>query len=176
MFKEAFHHALKIVYFEHKQNNHLGILINTLLKLVRDKAFISPNKDEKEKWTHNDTLCDINEFHTATKELLIKASITTTDGSKRRVPWQTMSSMYKVQRMQDTCSCKLSCGICKTYVHMHFCTCLDAPLHITVCTYVHFIHIRYPPANTTNSAQPQHSSYFTQVINSQWTVASQSGK
>ena len=72
--------------------------------------------------------------------------------------------MYTVERIQDTCSCKICCGTCKACVHMYSCTCLDASLHTTVCKHIHFVHVKYPPANTTDSDQRQHPTYSPQVI------------
>ena len=47
------------------------------------------------------------------------------------------------------------------------CTCtrtrLDASLHTTVCNHIDFVRVKYPPADTTNSTQPQHSTRSTQV-------------
>ena len=48
------------------------------------------------------------------------------------------------------------------------CTCtrtnLDASFGTTVREYIHFVHVKYPPAETTNSDQPQQSACSTQVI------------
>ena len=39
MFVEAFHRVLKVIYLHHKVNIRIDILLITLLKLSRDKAF-----------------------------------------------------------------------------------------------------------------------------------------
>ena len=39
MFVEAFHRVLKIVYLHYKQNRRVDVLLVTLLRISRDKAF-----------------------------------------------------------------------------------------------------------------------------------------
>ncbi len=51
MFVESFHHTLKEVYFERKQNRRVHHLLFKLQKISRDKAYEQLIKAEKEKAT-----------------------------------------------------------------------------------------------------------------------------
>jgi len=61
MFLESFHRTLKVVYLEHKQNRRIDFLLNTLLKIARNKVFEQLTKLEKGKHTHR--IAEINKWH-----------------------------------------------------------------------------------------------------------------
>ena len=52
MYCESFHHILKIVYLDSKQNHHLDRLLAVLLRFAKDKAFERIQKLEKGKSSH----------------------------------------------------------------------------------------------------------------------------
>ena len=63
MFVEAFHSVLKIVYLHHKQNRRVDVLLVTLLRIPKNKAFEQFHKMETGKLTHR--VCEINKRHKA---------------------------------------------------------------------------------------------------------------
>ena len=67
MFVEAFHRVIKVIYLHHKQNRRVDVLLITLLKISRDKAFERFNKIEKGKRSHR--VCEINKRHKAAEQL-----------------------------------------------------------------------------------------------------------
>ena len=69
MFVEAFHRVLKMVYFHHKQNRRIDILLVMLLKIARDKTFEWLHKIEKGKLTHR--VCEINRHRKAANLLFV---------------------------------------------------------------------------------------------------------
>ena len=63
MFVEAFHSVLKIVYRHYKQNRRVDVLLVTLLRIPKNKAFERFHKMETGKLTHR--VCEINKRHKA---------------------------------------------------------------------------------------------------------------
>ena len=70
MFIESFHRLLKAVYLDNKNNKRIDTcsLLNTPLRIARDKAYERLIKVEKGKHTHR--ICKINTRHKAAKSLL----------------------------------------------------------------------------------------------------------
>ena len=140
MFVEAFHRLLKVVYLQHKQNRRVDVLLNTLLKIARDKTFEMLLKQEKGKNTHR--ICEINKRHKAAQLMLSNPRISTVGNLVWEVCSQTRAEVtYRVQQHQKHCDCKLRCKSCSGCVHMYSCTCLDASLHATVCKHMHLVHM-----------------------------------
>lgn len=61
MYAEAFHRVLKDIYLDIKQNRHVDNLLNTLLKISREKAYEQLIKCQKGKMTHR--LKEIRDRH-----------------------------------------------------------------------------------------------------------------
>ena len=68
MFTESFHRLLKVVHLENKNNRRIDSLLNTLLRIARDKAYERLIKVEKGKHTHR--IYEINKRHKAANSLL----------------------------------------------------------------------------------------------------------
>ena len=140
MFVEAFHRVLKIVYFCHKQNRRIDVLLVTLLRISRDKAFEWFYKVEKGKWTHR--ICEINRRHKAAIMMVEKAVIADIPDEQ----W-TMNSdsrentRYTIRRQITDCNCRIMCSSCQTCTHNFSCTCLDSTLRSTVCKHIHYLMI-----------------------------------
>ena len=156
MFLEAFHRVLKVVYFQHKQNRRVDVLLTTLLKIARDKEFERLTKVEKGKPTHR--ICEINKRHKSAMDIHGKkyGNFTTIETDQK---WEVMSlskpeTKYIIQRKLASCDCKLNCSSCKVCTHMFSCTCLDSILHSTVCKHVHLLVIENKENVTTKVSPP----------------------
>ncbi len=140
MFVEAFHRVLKVVYFKHKQNRRVDILLTTLLKISRDKEFERIVKLEKGKPTHR--MCEINKRHKSALHMCNTKILTIEADKEWRIQSQYEPTVYyTITRQTDVCECKLLCTQCMVCLHMLSCTCLDAVLHATVCKHIHLLAI-----------------------------------
>ena len=71
MYSESFHHLLKVVYLNSKQNRRVDHILSVLLQISKDKAFERMCKLEgKCKSSHR--LCKINKHHKSAMELISK--------------------------------------------------------------------------------------------------------
>ena len=145
MYLESFHRVLKIVYLPTvtPAKQTCWLLLYTLLKIARDKAFDQLQKCEKGKHTHR--ICDINNRHKTALTFASLASIQETESNVYRITSQSRPGIvYSIQRINTSCSCKLKCRFCYACAHMYTCTCLDACTNTTVCKYMHLIHMQQP--------------------------------
>ena len=138
MFVEAFHRVLKMVYLHHKQNRRVDVLLVTLLRISRDKAFDWFHKMEKGKVTHR--ICEINRRHKAA-ELIQKQNICKIKELKTNERWIIASDtvQYTITQQNEKCMCKIRCSFCMTCPHNFTCTCLDSTLRSTVCKHIHYL-------------------------------------
>ena len=138
MFVKAFHRVLKMVYLHHKQNRRVDVLLVTLLRISRDKAFDWFHKMEKGKVTHR--VCEINRRHKAA-ELIQKQNTCIIKELKTNERWIIASDtvQYTITQQNEKCMCKIRCSFCMTCPHNFTCTCLDSTLRSTVCKYIHYL-------------------------------------
>ena len=61
MFAESFHRVLNVVYLNHKKNRRINLLLMTLMKVARNKAFERFRKLETGKIAHR--ICEIMKRH-----------------------------------------------------------------------------------------------------------------
>jgi len=61
MFVESFHHLLKVVYLDGKQNRWVDMLLNTLLSIAKNLLYEQITKEEKGKLSHRQ--CEIRKRH-----------------------------------------------------------------------------------------------------------------
>ena len=113
------------------------------MRISKDKAFERLIKTEKGKSSHR--LCEINKRHKRAE--LMQVVIQTKSTNTWEVPSQTEDITYIVCRINDVCTCKLSCRSCGACVHMYTCSCMDAILHATVCKHSHLVHMRTKPGH-----------------------------
>ena len=92
MFVEAFRRVLKIIYLQHKQNRRLDLLLNTLIKVARDKIFERLLKCERGKQTHR--IREINKRYKNAIELSLKSSGHIIEEDKWKVTLQTNPAMF----------------------------------------------------------------------------------
>ena len=141
MFVEAFHRVLKVIYLHHKVNRRIDILLITLLKLSRDKAFERFHKMETGKLSHR--VCEINWRHKAAEQIQQnnQCHITTVQlNTEWTVQSISMTNTYHtVKRQMDSCNCHLICKSCRVCTHQFTCTCLDSTLRLTVCKHIHLV-------------------------------------
>lgn len=137
---EAFHHVLKDVYFNKKQNRRIDCLLVMLMKYAKDQILEQAIKLEKGKVTHR--LREIRNRH--------KSAHTVTDVRKTSneevwvVPSATTVGVeHTVKRVtqKEMCQCKLVCDRCKVCVHMYTCTCTDFLLRACACKHIHAVHM-----------------------------------
>ena len=127
-----------MVYLHHKQNRRVDVLLVTLLRISRDKAFDWFHKMEKGKVTHR--ICEINRRHKAA-ELIQKQNICKIKELKTNERWIIASDtvQYTITQQNEKCMCKIRCSFCMTCPHNFTCTCLDSTLRSTVCKHIHYL-------------------------------------
>ena len=154
MFVEAFHRVLKMVYLHHKRNRRVDVLLVTLLRISRDKAFERFHKMETGKQTHR--MCEINRRHKAAElmQLSNNCQVTTVSDIEWRVQSQSQQHIqYQIKQQNDHCECRVTCSSCGVCPHNFTCTCLDSLLHSTVCKHIHFLVLTEKRITYTRSAQ-----------------------
>uniref|UniRef100_A0A1X7V9Y0 SWIM-type domain-containing protein n=1 Tax=Amphimedon queenslandica TaxID=400682 RepID=A0A1X7V9Y0_AMPQE len=135
---EAFHHSLKVCYFDKKQNRRIDMLLHVLHKIARDKVFERVLKTQKGKMTHR--LSEINKRHKSIDKIKEVSEITSLNDTSWNVSSSNGHSTYTVTTvMVGNCSCQLCCHTCGACVHDFTCTCIDFIVHATVCKHIHFI-------------------------------------
>ena len=139
MFLEAFHRVLKIVYLHHKQNRRVDSLLVALIKIARNTAFERMRKLEMGKNSHR--ICEIMKRHQSANKLS-STLITPINNKKWKVNSQNVQDIhYVVEKLEESCDCKVICHDCQICPHAYTCTCLDATLHATICKHVHLVHM-----------------------------------
>ena len=146
---ESFHRFLKIVYLDGKHNRRVDHLLNTLLRIARDKVFDRISKTEKGKVTNRMT--DINKRHKAASQLSVIP--TKIDESQWQVQSESRDVTYTIHRVVAECSCKLRCHSCSACIHMYTCSCVDSAIHSTVCKHCHLVHMTDSVVDSTNQSE-----------------------
>ena len=104
-------------------NRRIDILLITLLKLSRDKAFECFHKMETGKLSHR--VCEINWRHKAAETIQQnnQCHITTVQLNKEwTVQSISMTNTYHtVKRQMDSCNCHLICKSCRVCTHQFTC-------------------------------------------------------
>ena len=76
---------------------------------------------------------------------------------------------YTVEKIQDSCDCKVVCQECQICPHIYNCDCLDATIHATVFKHAHFVHMETRTQSTRTSTTDRSQktveySYFSNVL------------
>ena len=167
MFVESFHRVLKVVYLHHKQNRRIDFLLITLTKIARNKTFERLRKVEMGKNTHR--ICEISKRHKSAIAIS-PDHLTPIQHNKWNVRSNTESTRnYTVEKIQDSCDCKVVCQECQICPHIYNCDCLDATIHATVCKHAHFVHMETRTQSTRTSTKDRSQktveySYFSNVL------------
>jgi hypothetical protein len=135
---ERFHKTLKYSYLNAKNNKRLDKTIDALMKLLEDKKHDRLIALHKGKLTSK--LKTIRNRHDASKNLQT-TNIVASENS-----WMVPSASknrndisYTINKVLDTCSCKLICNECKSCIHKYQCTCLDYSIRSNMCKHIHLI-------------------------------------
>ena len=141
MYVESFHHVLKVVYLNSKQNRCVDHLLTVLLRFARDKAFERIHKLEKGKSSHR--IKEINKRHRSAEEMMSSGilPIQDSENSWKVASQKTKEKYYIVTRVKEECTCLLRCSNCHVCVHIFSCSCADAHLHSTVCKHSHIVQV-----------------------------------
>ena len=163
MFLESFHRTLKVVNLNHKKNRRIDILLITLVKVARNKAFEQFKKQECGKVTHR--ISEIMKRHKAATNLspnLITEIIP--DKEWKVTSASERNEQYRVVKHDESnkCSCKILCRVCCICPHTYTCECMDALVHATVCKHQHLIHINLNP-NIANTSDTMDDGQMTNV-------------
>ena len=148
MHLESFHRVLKYKYLNGKQNKRLDSLLNTLLKIARDKWFERLQKSLKGKVTHR--ILDINRRHEKAVEL---KSITTIEKSTD-LSWKV--SGYVVDKQSHDCRCSIKCRQCGVCPDLFTCTCVDFAIHSTACKHIHLVNMELCTDTDTTQSTSDH--------------------
>jgi len=143
MFVESFHHLLKVVYLDGKQNHRVDTLLNTLFRIAKNLLHEQITKEEKGKLSHRQ--CEIRKRHKAA--IAMMGNCTVNQVPETNSEWIVESAkkketFYTVHKLGQECSCKLSCQYCKACSHMFSCSCIDYAFHGTVCKHIHLVQIQ----------------------------------
>ena len=97
-----------MVYLHHKRNRRVDVLLVTLLRISRDKAFERFHKMETGKQTHR--MCEINRRHKAAElmQLSNNCQVTTVSDIEWRVQSQSQQHIqYKLSNKMTTVNVEL---------------------------------------------------------------------
>ena len=119
----------------------VDVLLVTLLRISRDKAYDRFIKTETGKKTHR--VCEVNRRHKAA-EVMLENNKNKVITVKSNEEWTISSQMlpdvhYTIKRNNSSCECKLICFSCGVCIHNFTCTCLDSTHHSTVCKHIHYL-------------------------------------
>ena len=167
MFLESFHRVLKMLYLNNKQNKRIDMLLTTLLKMSRDKAFERLRKLEIGKRSHR--ICELNKRHKKAQQLLSSNLIINAEEHTWTVASsETAGKTYTIEKNEDTnCKCMIRCTECNICPHTYLCNCIDAVLNVTICKHVHLVHMQFgqidsvmqSPSNDDTTHQ-----YFSKIL------------
>ena len=117
MFVEAFHQLLKVVYLQSKQNRRVDKLLHILFRIARNIVYEQMLKVEKGKMTHR--RCEIQKRHSSAIEMASTCTINSVSHDEWKVQSQVQSEVfYVVQRLLETCNCKVECRDCGACTHL----------------------------------------------------------
>ena len=109
-----------MVYLHQKRNRRVNVLLVTLLRISRDKAFERFHKLETGKQTHR--MCEINRRHKAAELMQLSNNCQVTVSE---IEWRVQSQSqqhihYQIKQQNDHCECRVTCSSClPTQFHMH---------------------------------------------------------
>ncbi|XP_065220895.1 uncharacterized protein LOC135847771 [Planococcus citri] len=138
---EAMHNLLKNVYLNGLKNKRVDKLINTLLKMNRNKAFerLSHLVMETDSHTHK----KVRDRHVTGKTIpaedvsIISFGVSGV-GQVKSQSKSNQSSIYEITKISDECSCRLRCEDCNNIcVHLFECTCDDYVFGYNICKHLH---------------------------------------
>ena len=140
MFVEAFHHKLKSMYFQGKQNHRIDRLLYTLLKIARDIVFQGLCKDKIGKRTYRKS--EILKRCQAAEEIRDKGAKLIPDQEDiwQIEPLTERNMKYSVQLIKDSCDCQMKCTTCGACVHMYICSWIDYAVNYAVCKHTHVVY------------------------------------
>ena len=109
------------MYLHHKQNRRVDVLLVTLLRIPKDKAFERFHKMETGKLTHR--VCEINKRHKAAglMQQNNQCQVSTIKTDKEwTIQSQSQQNIYYTIKLQNNhCDCKNVCSSCGVCTH-HF--------------------------------------------------------
>ncbi|XP_065203343.1 uncharacterized protein LOC135833443 [Planococcus citri] len=129
---EASHKALKYLYWKSCKENRIDVVINILLKTIRDKTFkrmINLNEGHANIYAN-----DILVRHDRARHV---KSITEIDEQQWSVKSLSKNVKHSVRKIADSCPCQQKCLVCKLCVHMYSCTCNDYFISRNLCKHIH---------------------------------------
>jgi len=135
MFAEAFHRVFKHIYLKGTVNQRVDVLIHTLIRYSRDKAFDRILKMEKGKSTKR--CADIIKRHKLSLDLSF--DLISPFGDQWHVKSKTKPLTYTIEKNAETCNCWIKCHSCGICVHNYLCTCPDSLLRGTICKHIHLL-------------------------------------
>lgn len=133
---ESFHRVLKYVYFDGRANKRIDVLIQILLKVIRNLCFDRLIKFKKGKATEKRriTLKRHNEG-----KLISPHNVKQVDDQN----WNVTSgdNTYSVYTYDQHCSedCQLLCIACNVCIHKLGCNCFDHTVRSNMCKHIHAV-------------------------------------
>lgn len=131
---EASHKALKHLYSKFCQNNRIDVVIQILLKTIRDKTFNRKinlsegyaNTRRNEILIRHERAGDVKKiFEIHDQEWLVESL--------------SKNVKHSVRKKSNDCSCQQKCLVCKVCVHMYTCSCNDYFISRNLCKHIHAV-------------------------------------
>lgn len=98
--------------------------------------------------------CEIQKRHASAVEMASTCTINQVSDDEWKVQSQVQNEVfYIVQRLLETCSCKVDCRNCGACTHMYNCSCMDFAIHSIVCNHVHAVHMNTGNSNKQRTSQ-----------------------
>lgn len=126
---------LKYVYLKSRKNQRLDVLLNTLFKILRDKAF--KRLIQLEEGYVNHKINYINRRHRSNVE--VKEITEISNQEWHVVAVHTENAFYSVFNESESCDYKVKCLVCKVCIHMFSCTCSDYLIKHNLCKHIHAV-------------------------------------
>ena len=133
---ENYHRLLKHVYHSGTKMKRLDALLNTLLKIVRDKAHERVMKLIRVKAPY--IVQKINSAHRRSLEI-INEDVAEKDSYYEVKAQSDSDSSYVVKKEYESCpyNCDVICNACNVCQHIYSCTCIDFLVKTRMCKHIH---------------------------------------
>lgn len=161
-FSEVFYRDLQNTYFSRKEKERVDNLIVVLLKVARNIAIEQSIKCEKIK--KDIRTREIKKQH----ELALLVSNITTEHEGE---WNVLSAtsdgvVYVVEKLSETCECKILCDTCSICVHTYSCTCVDYLMDTVPCKHIHAVHMHLEETMHSDAPTSDNDVKFSDDVNS----------
>ena len=133
---ERMHRTIKYIYLKGLSNNRLDKSIYFIIKFIRDRMYDRLIILHKGKITKK--ISDLRKRHISSKNLQIGAIFQVEDGVWN-VQSERNAEIYRIEKVNEECTCRIICEHCKTCIHHYCCSCVDSSIKWNMCKHIHLL-------------------------------------